>query len=77
MVIKGIKIEKVNPNQRNIPPVEAILCAPSIFNDTARKECNVQIANEKTRNITPLNKQYSNDFFCPFKKYNQYKEYKT
>ncbi len=83
MATEEIKIQKVNQNKRNIPPVEPTLCAPSVFlhvdtfKPSAAEECKIQIANEKTRNIAPLNKQLSNDFYCPFKIYNQYKEYKT
>ena len=58
MAIEEIKSEKVNQNQRNIPLVEPILCAPSIFlyNDTFKpstaEEYKIQIANEKMRNMS-------------------------
>jgi hypothetical protein len=68
MATQETKIQKVNQNLLNKQP----LCAPSIFNDPAPNEYNIQIANEKMRNIPNLNKALSDDFFCPFKKYNQY-----
>ncbi len=68
MATQETKIQKVNQNLLNKQP----LCAPSIFNDPAPNEYNIQIANEKMRNIPNLNKALPDDFFCPFKKYNEY-----